>query len=381
MAVSLSVSLQKVEKVKKSKSQKAKKRKSQKVRKRKSEKVKKSKSQKVKKPKSQKVKQSNSQKVKQGKVKQSKSETGKKCDKSPKMMSLQDDDDVFAFHPHPWQRKAIEHAEDMEHNGRQIRWYYSCVGEVGKSDFKKHVMSTFGALCVDTTLGMSNVKLAVLKIWNEISEKGDQFRENPIIVIDVPLALSKIVQTCGFYATIEDILGNFHSGKYQGGQVEWGDVSPKVIVFANVQPAVDKLSTDRLDVYLIDDATLDIRKDTAFDAKLAAQADEFKKAQAAAMAAIDSVPSIPPSDTKAFFESCYVLATPDRPAILSSDMHRILRRSGYNLSQKKMNEWLRQFFHVDAVTKMSTTHTVKEINKSHKVAWKGFKPKPSANAS
>eukprot|EP00966_Prymnesium_polylepis_P255330 5899207-Prymnesium_polylepis.1 len=120
---------------------------------------------------------------------------------------------------------------------------------------------------------------------------------------------------------------------------------------------------------------MDLCRDSHFDAQLAGQAVEFKRQQAEKRAAIDGAPAVEPSDTETIFDLCYVLAA-DRPAILADNMHQVLRKAGYNQSKKAMNTWLREYFEIDTNTKQSQTHVnIKEINQSHKVAWKGFKPK------
>ena len=51
-------------------------------------------------------------------------------------------------------------------------------------------------------------------------------------------------------------------------------------------------------------------------------------------------------------------------------MHFQLKRMGYNQTKKAMNKWLREFFANEI-----GAGNIKEINLSHRVGWKGFKPK------
>jgi hypothetical protein len=257
--------------------------------------------------------------------------------------------------------------EDDETDTRVIMWAYSILGDTGKSYLKSHLVRTFGALVVDPMSG-KDIKHAIYKRMHPEGEpcEADQlFQQNPVVIVDIPRPASHVVQRHDLYCALEEIQGDFHSTKYQGGQVSWGDVSPKVIVFANEPPAVDKLSTDRLQVFKINSHTLDMRKDTTFDAELEAQAAEFTRQDTDKEAAIDAAPPIDPSDTETFFSICYELSV-DSPAILSEKVHQMLRRAGYNQSKKAMNAWLRDY--------AQTHETVREINRSHKVAWKGFKP-------
>jgi hypothetical protein len=162
---------------------------------------------------------------------------------------------------------------------------------------------------------------------------------------------------------------------YETAQVNWGDGTVvKIIIFANYAPEVDKVSTDRLQVYKINRGTLDWRKDLDFDAKLAVQDAEFVWLDQEIEDAITNGPQIVPSDAEAVFALCYNLRV-DKPAILSDKMHFVLERAGYNQSKKAMNKWIREHFRNEL-----GSGVVREINQSHRVAWKGFKPKPTSDA-
>ena len=50
-------------------------------------------------------------------------------------------------------------------------------------------------------------------------------------------------------------------------------------------------------------------------------------------------------------------------------MHQVLQQKGYNSTKKAMNKWLRDYF-----KEQIEAGSVKEINQSHRVAWKGFGP-------
>ena len=109
-------------------------------------------------------------------------------------------------------------------------------------------------------------------------------------------------------------------------------------------------------------------KDTRFDAQLAEQAEEFRREQAAWEQAVKNGPQLAPSDTRGYFELCYKLAA-GHPAILSERMHQKLHQKGYNSTKKAMNKWVREYF-----KEQIEAGSVKEINQSHRVAWKGFGP-------
>ena len=223
-------------------------------------------------------------------------------------------------------------------------------------------MGVLNTLVVDGTR-VRDVKHAILK---KIQDDED-FLDSPIVVVDIPRQLSNVVQSSSFYVSLEEIQRNFHSGKYNGGQVVW-TVPPKVIVFANCTPATDKLSSDRLQVYKISPVTFDMRKDSIIDAQLVAQSLEFQRLDALREKAIDNAPEIQLADTQTCFEVCFSLST-STPALLAERLHHSMRRAGYNQSKKAMNRWIREHFEQEI-----RAGVVREISQSNRVAWKGFKP-------
>ena len=68
---------------------------------------------------------------------------------------------------------------------------------------------------------------------------SDTFDQKPVLIIDIPR--SKSTHTKTLYTTLETI---------QGVYGEW-TTPPHILVFANTSPDVDKLSPDRMHVYLI----------------------------------------------------------------------------------------------------------------------------------
>ena len=281
--------------------------------------------------------------------------------------------DPFAFQPWPWQQETLEFLEDPE--DRLIYWIGSAVGNTGKSFLKSHLVREYGALVVSGAASGRDIKYAVCahmkpesKLEGEALEAHERFKAKPIIVVDIPRPMSWIVKQVGLYATLEEIQSDFHACKFKGGQVSWGDVPLTIFVFANCPPEPDKLSTDRLQSYVIEAQTLKLLKDTRFDAQLAEQAEKFRREQADWEQAVKNGLQPEPSDTRAYFELCYKLAA-GHPTILSERMHQVLQQKGYNSTKKAMNKWLRDYF-----KEQIEAGSVKEINQSHRVAWKGFGP-------
>jgi len=83
-------------------------------------------------------------------------------------------------------------------------------------------------------------------------EKNGKFEARPIVVVDLPRAKSRNAQQNKLYSVLEALMGSFHSTKGSGAVVGWKcGQEPRVIVFANETPEHDRLSADRLEVYLV----------------------------------------------------------------------------------------------------------------------------------
>ena len=86
----------------------------------------------------------------------------------------------------PWQRRGLQFLSDDE-NGRLIYWYYSIVGDVGKTFFKEHLADHHGALVISLGDKVSSLKHRILqhKLKVDASEDDEPFADNPIIVADL----------------------------------------------------------------------------------------------------------------------------------------------------------------------------------------------------
>ena len=62
----------------------------------------------------------------------------------------------------PWQRRGLQFLSDDE-NGRLIYWYYSIVGDVGKTFLKEHLADHHGALVISLGDKVSSLKHRILQ--------------------------------------------------------------------------------------------------------------------------------------------------------------------------------------------------------------------------
>ena len=152
------------------------------------------------------------------------------------------------------------------------------------------------------------------------------FYDNPTVIIDLSRTESRMMNNMGLYTTLENVSGNFHSTKYQGGQVTWWK-PPKLLVLANDRPNPKMLSPDRFDVYIVQYESLDLMKDTPLHEQLADYAEELKRLQAAREAEIAAHDDgetererDPRDETEAIFQRVYKVV-PGAKAIPSRDMH------------------------------------------------------------
>eukprot|EP00966_Prymnesium_polylepis_P163737 3785045-Prymnesium_polylepis.1 len=136
------------------------------------------------------------------------------------------------------------------------------------------------------------------------------------------------------------------STHYAASTITWEDAEgnpfrPIIVVCANDQPRHDKLSTNRLQVFILDPDTFDLRKDLDFDHKLEIQKKKWAEKGAAIrdrIAAIEAgdvdevMGDEPTVEVKTPFEKCYVLATGKEVTTRISakvKMLETLKRAGY----------------------------------------------------
>jgi len=136
--------------------------------------------------------------------------------------------DPLADHPlHAWQM-AMEERVLGPRDDRKIVWVTDEVGGAGKTAFCKHMAIKYGALVGGGAAKDIQYAIAAMKIkpkmvfWN----------------------LTRTQEGFVSYAGIEAVKdGIFFSAKYESAMVLFN--SPHVVIFANFQPELEKLSKDR----------------------------------------------------------------------------------------------------------------------------------------
>lgn len=148
-------------------------------------------------------------------------------------------DEMAGLEYKPWQKEILT-IMTTEPDMRKIYWYWDDKGGCGKTTFTKHLCMKFKeVLCVS---GKANdAKYA-------ISEHIGEGKE----ILAVVWMMTRSMESFVSYEGIEAIKdGIFFCGKYESKQCIYN--RPHLFVFANFQPAPDKLSKDRLVVQCIDE--------------------------------------------------------------------------------------------------------------------------------
>ena len=135
-----------------------------------------------------------------------------------------------------WEIEIVELLKG-EPDGRSIYWYWEPDGCAGKTTFQKYIYTNF-----DRVVVLSG-KCADMKNAIVTYEKENKYLPK-IIMINIPRALGTDMISYRGLEEIKDMF--FYSGKYEGGMV--CGASPFVIVFANGEPIIDKMSKDRFKI-------------------------------------------------------------------------------------------------------------------------------------
>jgi len=136
----------------------------------------------------------------------------------------------------PFQKLVMDILETKPDN-RKIHWFWEPTGNVGKTTLCKHI-----CLKYDTAIFVSGKAADMKCAVAEMVKKN----KAPTIVI---LGLSRSAEdfSGSLYQGLEELKdGIFFSGKYESGMVMYD--SPHVLVFANWEPDLSKLSMDRWNV-------------------------------------------------------------------------------------------------------------------------------------
>lgn len=132
-----------------------------------------------------------------------------------------------------WQKKIIKLLDETP-DDRSIYWFWESTGNVGKSSLVKHIYLKYKNEVVIAN-GKGN------DVRNQINNHININKNNiKIAILDISRTSEEFVS----YEVIEQIKnGLMYSGKYEGGVCCFN--SPHVIVFANFEPKLDSLSSDR----------------------------------------------------------------------------------------------------------------------------------------
>lgn len=134
-----------------------------------------------------------------------------------------------------WEKDIVELLRSSP-NDRTINWFWEPEGCTGKTTFQKYVYGEFENVVVLSGKG-SDMKNGVLKYF-----EATQCLPK-IVLINVPRSCQQYVS----YQGIEEIKDMFFfSPKYEGGMV--CGASPHVVIFGNVEPDTEKLSSDRWNI-------------------------------------------------------------------------------------------------------------------------------------
>lgn len=137
----------------------------------------------------------------------------------------------------PWQLDILELLK-TEPDDRKIYWFWSEAGSIGKSQFAKYCVHTINCLFFE-----EGKKSDIMHLIFEAPEE-----RMGAMIVDVPRDNGNNVS----YKALESIKnGMIYSSKYEGGYKLFN--SPHVIVFANLPPQTQKMSSDRWVIQNIDE--------------------------------------------------------------------------------------------------------------------------------
>lgn len=137
-----------------------------------------------------------------------------------------------------WELKICSLIDNEIPNDRDIHWFWSRKGNIGKTTFSKflcnkyveHGVTLIGGKAADSKNGIAT-----------FIDKSFDKRAPEIIILPVPRSYSSEYLSYEAIECIKDMF--FYSGKYEGSVVN--DNSPWIFVFSNKPPNRSKCSPDR----------------------------------------------------------------------------------------------------------------------------------------
>jgi len=134
----------------------------------------------------------------------------------------------FGFRP--WQQQVIKKLN--EQTNRQVLWVWDSVGKTGKNTLTRYILTHYRAF---------------LSVGGKSEDIAHAFRSSSDIQVAV-FNFTRDKQSFINYSVLENFKdGNLFSPKYESSMLFFKPC--KVIVFANFEPEMDKLSIDRWDIY------------------------------------------------------------------------------------------------------------------------------------
>lgn len=148
------------------------------------------------------------------------------CDEAKEAINVIEEKDFYQ-----WEKDLLAKLDGPAHD-REIIWRWSVEGNVGKSAFCKW-------LCVKRGAYLFNGKAADIKAaLADMQEAGKSIPR--ILIWDIPRTMENFMS----YQALEEVKnGAFFSGKFHGQMVLCN--ARHVVVFANFEPDMGKLSQDR----------------------------------------------------------------------------------------------------------------------------------------
>lgn len=138
-----------------------------------------------------------------------------------------------------WQKELKEKLLE-EPDRRTIHWYWSREGGVGKTALAIHLIMKLGAIMVGGRAGDMKCALA------GIEKSGNPLPE--IIILNVARSQGSVIS----YKGLEEIKdGAFFSSKYESKMMLMAP--PHILVFANEEPDMETMSSDRWHIVNVDD--------------------------------------------------------------------------------------------------------------------------------
>lgn len=131
-----------------------------------------------------------------------------------------------------WQARVVEELRQPP-TDRKIMWLWEAEGNIGKTALAKYICTHFKALYLNGK--GSDAKYAVQQYVKE--------KQLEVVVFGYPRTAADYIS----YGSIEEIKdGIFFSSKYEAGMVMYN--APHVLVLANFEPDLEKMSADRWDI-------------------------------------------------------------------------------------------------------------------------------------